>query len=144
MLSIRFFAVAALAVALLTACGMLGEKKVHQSEDDLRREYKKSESAFKTKYDGKEVSAWGRAGIMSVSDDSGGIVYFESNTDESVSGAPSISCYVGSDDAARFKELKVEPGTLIRLKGKMKLEGGSMRFEDCKLAAAGSTALSDE
>ena len=131
-------------IALSASCGMLGPKKVFQSEDDLRREFKKSESEFKTKYDGKEVSAYGRAGIMSVGEDSGGIVYFESNVDDSVSGAPSISCFVEGEDARRFKELKVEKGTLIRVKGKMKLEGGSMRLEKCKLEKTGAYALSDE
>lgn len=130
-------------VALSASCGMLGAKKVFASEDDLRREYKESSDKFKAKYDGKEVSAWGRAGIMSITD-SGGIVYFESNTDSSVSGAPSISCYVDSPDSARFQELKVEAGTLIRVKGKMKLEGGAMRLESCKLEKVGSSALSDE
>jgi hypothetical protein len=131
------------AVALSVSCSMLGTKKVFPSEDELRREYKESSDKFKAKYDGKEVSAWGKAGIMSISD-SGGIVYFETNTDSSVSGAPSISCYVDSADSARFKELKVESGTLIRVKGKMKLEGGAMRLENCKLEKVGSSALSDE
>ena len=131
-------------LALSSACGMLGPKKVFQSEDDLRLEYKKSKDEFKAKYDGKEVSATGRAGIMSISEDGPGIVYFEANTAESVSGAPSISCYVNSEDAPRFKELKVEKGTLMRVKGKMKLEEGSMRFEDCKLEQVGASALSGE
>jgi hypothetical protein len=131
------------AVALSASCGMVGAKKVFPSEDDLRREYKASSDNFKAKYEGKEVSAWGRAGIMSMTD-SGGIVYFEANSDSSVSGAPSISCYVDSEDSARFKELKVETGTLIRVKGKMKLEGGAMRLENCKLEKVGSSALSDE
>ncbi|HEU4478478.1 MAG TPA: hypothetical protein VFR80_08160 [Pyrinomonadaceae bacterium] len=131
------------AVALSVSCGMLGAKKVFPSEDDLRREYKESSDKFKAKYDGKEVSASGRAGIMSITD-SGGMVYFESNTDSSVSGTPSITCYVDSPDSARFKELKVEPGTLIRVKGKMKLDAGTMRLENCKLEKVGSSALSDE
>jgi hypothetical protein len=131
------------AVVLSVSCGMLGTKKVFSSEDDLRREYKESSDKFKAKYDGKEVSASGRAGIMSITD-SGGLVYFESNTDSSVSGTPSITCYVDSSDSARFKELKVEPGTLIRVKGKMKLDAGTMRLENCKLEKVGSSALSDE
>jgi hypothetical protein len=131
------------AVALSVSCSMLGEKKMFPSEDDLRREYKESSDKFKTKYEGKEVAAWGKAGIMSITD-SGGLVYFEGTTDSSVSGAPSISCYVDSADSARFKELKVEPGTLIRVKGKMKLEGGAMRLENCKLARIGASALSEE
>jgi len=131
------------AVAFSVSCGMLGAKKVFSSEDDLRREYKESSDKFKAKYDGKEVSAWGKAGIMSITD-SGSIVYFESSNDSSVSGTPSISCFVESPDSARFKELKVERGTLIRIKGKMNLEGGSMRLENCKLEKVGSSALSDE
>jgi hypothetical protein len=122
---------------------MLGAKKVFPSEDDLRREYKESSDKFKAKYEGKEVSASGRAGIMSITD-SGSIVHFETNTDESVSGTPSITCYVDGPDSARFKELKVEPGTLMRVKGTMKLEGGAMRLENCKLEKVGSAALSDE
>src|SRR5215203_2825579 len=123
MRTIRLTVLLGAAVALSAACGMLGAKKVFPSEDDLRREYNESSDKFKAKYDGKDVSASGRAGIMSMTD-SGGIVYFQSSTDSSVSGAPSISCYVDSADSARFKELKVETGTLIRVKGKMKLEGG--------------------
>ena len=143
MRTIRLTVLLCAAVALSASCGMLGAQKVFPSEDDLRREYKESGDKFKAKYDGKEVSATGRAGIMSITD-SGGIVYFESNTDSSVSGAPSISCYVGSEDSARFKELKVESGTLIRVKGTMKLEGGAMRLENCKLEKVGASALSDE
>jgi hypothetical protein len=139
----KFTVLLGAAVALSVSCSMLGAKKVFPSEDDLRREYKESSDKFKAKYDGKEVSAWGKAGIMSITD-SGSIVYFESNTDSSVSGAPSISCYVESPDSARFKELKVERGTLIRVKGTMKLEGGAMRLENCKLEKVGSSALSDE
>lgn len=132
------------AVALLASCGMFGAKKVFPSEDDLRREYKESSDNFKAKYDGKEVAVWGKAGIMSLTD-SFSIVNFESNTDSSVSGTPSITCYANSEDSARrFKELKVEPGTLIRVRGKMKLEGGSMRLEECKLEKVGSAALSEE
>lgn len=131
-------------LALSSACGTLGPKKVFQSEDDLRREYKKSKDEFVAKYDGKEVSATGRAGIVGVSEDSAGVVYFETNTDESVSGAPSISCYVNSEDAGRFNELKTAKGTLMRVKGKMKLEGGAMRLEDCKLEQVGPSALSGE
>jgi len=130
--------------ALFAACGMLGPKKVFQTEDDLRREYKKSESEFKAKYDGKEVSAAGRAGSVAMAGEAGGIVYFETNTHESVSGAPSIACYVGSDGASRFNELKVEKGTLMRVKGKMKVEALTMRLEDCKLEQVGPSALSGE
>lgn len=132
------------ALALSASCSMLGAKKVFPSEDDLRREYKESSEKFKAKYDGKEVSAWGKAGIMSLTD-SLSIVSFESNTDSSVSGTPSITCYANSEESARrFKELKVEPGTLIRVKGTMKLEGGTMRLENCKLEKVGSAALSEE
>ena len=131
------------AVALSVSCSMLGNKKVFSSEDDLRREYKESSDKFKAKYEGKEVSAWGKAGIMSITD-SGSIVHFESSTDSSVSGTPYITCYVDGPDSARFKELKVESGTLIRVKGTMKLEGGAMRLENCKLDKVGSSALSDE
>ncbi len=49
-----------------------------------------------------------------------------------------------AEDSARFKELKVEPGTLIRVKGKMKLDAGTMRLENCKLEKVGSSALSEE
>lgn len=143
MRTIKLKVLVGVAVALSVSCGMLGAKKVFSSEDDLRREYKQSSDKFKAKYDGKEVSAWGRAGIMSLSD-SGSIVYFESNTDDSVSGTPYISCYVDSADSARFKELKVESGTLIRVKGTLKLEGGAMRLEHCKLEKVGSSALSEE
>ena len=132
------------AVALSASCGMLGAKKTFPSEDELRREYKESSDKFKAKYDGKEVAVWGKAGIMSLMD-SFSIVNFESNTDSSVSGTPSITCYANSEDSARrFKELKVESGTLIRLKGTMKLEGLSMRLENCKLEKVGSAALSEE
>jgi hypothetical protein len=130
-------------VALSVSCSILGSKKVFSSEDELRREYKESSDKFKAKYDGKEVSAWGKAGIMSITDSSS-IVYFETNTDSSLSGTPTITCYVDTPDSARFKELKVEPGTLIRVKGKMKLEAGTMRLENCKLEKVGSSALSDE
>jgi len=143
MRTIKLTVFLAAAVALSVSCGMLGAKKVFPSEDDLRREYKESSDKFKAKYEGKEVSASGRAGIMSITD-SGSIVHFETNTDESVSGTPSITCYVESADSARFKELKVEPGTLMRVKGTMKLEGGAMRLENCKLEKVGSSALSDE
>src|SRR5687768_13113680 len=128
MRTITLLVLLGLAMALLAACGMMGPKKVFQTEDDLRREYKKSESEFKAKYDGKEVSAAGRAGSVNMAGDAGGIVYFETNTHESVSGAPSITCYVGSEGAPRFNELKVEKGTLMRVKGKMKLEGLTMRL----------------
>ena len=143
MRTIKLTVLLAAAVAFSLSCGMLGAKKVFLSEDDLRREYKESSDKFKSKYDGKEVSAWGRAGTLSITD-SASIVYFESNTDSSVSGTPSISCYVDSEDSARFKELKVEPGTLIRVKGKMKLDAGTMRLENCKLEKVGSSALSEE
>jgi hypothetical protein len=32
----------------------------------------------------------------------------------------------------------------MRVKGTMKLEGGAMRLENCKLEKVGSSALSDE
>jgi len=143
MRTIRLTVLLGVAVALSASCSMLGAKKVFPSDDDLRREYKESSEKFKAKYDGKEVSVWGKAGTLSITDSSS-IVYFETNTDSSVSGTPSITCYVDSPDSARFKELKVESGTLIRIKGKMKLEAGTMRLENCKLEKVGSSALSDE
>jgi hypothetical protein len=131
------------AVALSASCGNAGAKKVFPSEDDLRREYKESGDKFKAKYDGKEVSAYGRASLVIVND-AGGIISFERNTDNSLEGAPSISCQVAEQDAARFKELKVESGTLIRVKGTMKLEPGAMKLENCKLEKVGESALSEE
>ena len=131
------------AVALSASCGMFGAKKVFPSEDDLRREYKESSDKFKAKYNGKEVSVWGRAGIMSITD-SFSIINFERRSDSSVSGTPTITCYVDSENSARFKELKVEPGTLIRIKGKMNLDKSPMTLDDCKLEKVGAAALSEE
>jgi hypothetical protein len=99
MKSIKLTVLLGAAVALSASCGMLGTKKVFPSEDELRREYKESSDKFKAKYDGKEVAVWGKAGIMSLTD-SFSIVNFESNTDSSVSGTPSITCYANSEDSA--------------------------------------------
>ncbi len=144
MRTIKLMVLLCAAVALLASCSMLGAKKVFPSEDELRREYKESSDKFKAKYDGKEVSVWGRAGIISIGE-SLSIINFESSTDSSVSGAPTITCYVNSEeDSARFKELKVERGTLIRVKGKVNLEKSPITLENCKLEKVGAAALSEE
>ena len=143
----RYLLLTAITAATLmttTSCGMLGGNKVMiPSEDDLRREYKASQADFKAKYDGKEISAWGKASVMDLS--APVIVHFDnSGSDSSVDGTPYISCYVDSADVARFKELKVDAGDYMRLKGTMKLETGSMRLDHCKLDKIGIYAMSDE
>ena len=49
-----------------------------------------------------------------------------------------------AEGVARFKDLKVAPGDNMRLKGKLKLETGSMRLDNCKLDKIGIYAMSDE
>ena len=143
MRAIKLSVLMTISFAVTTSCGMLDAKKLYPSEDELRKEYKQSKDQFKAKYNGKEVSVFGRTD-GSIPDDGLAIVRFQSSTDDSVSGTPSITCYVTSDDVPRFKQLNVENGTLIRVKGKMEVGEHTLSLNDCELVKAGATALSDD
>ncbi|MEP6787514.1 MAG: hypothetical protein ABJB40_03725 [Acidobacteriota bacterium] len=130
------------AILSVMGCGMLGgSKAVIPSEDDLRREYKKSKDDFKVKYDGKEIFVWGLVGS---SEPSSGILHFKTSSSSDVDGTPYISCYIEKPDLVKFNDMHVQEGSMVRLKGTLKVEEGSMRLNNCKLEKFGVGASYDD
>jgi hypothetical protein len=139
----RFFYIL-LAAALISGCGMIGGKKESiPSERDLRSEYKTSKDSFKSKYDGKDVSVWGKADKVDLTG-SLGIIRFSEATDSDLSGTPSVSCEIDPADFAKFNDQKVTTGTFLRVKGKMAVSDVGLDLKNCKLEKQGLDAVGDD
>ena len=134
-------AAAVLSAAMIASCGMLGGKKVYQSDGELRREYKASKDAFKNKYEGKEVVFWGKTDTVNLTGPLG-IVRFTSDSD--LVDTPSIFCEVAPADIKRFQDLHVKEGDFVRVKGTMKTSDSTLDVKNCQLVTFGLSSMSDD
>ncbi len=133
-------------VALLAvgsaACGKLGKKAPIASNNDLRREYKTSEATFRAKYDGKDIALYGTADKVDLTGSLGIVRLTEGEAD--LYGVPSFRCNVDKADMARFTQLNVAKGTMVRLKGAVKIDGETIEMNHCTLDRIGTSALADD
>lgn len=135
-------AAAGISAFLMLACGMAGSKKASiPSDRDLRREYKESADAFKSKYDGKPVKVWGKTQLV---DTDTGYVTFAIDASSDVSGAPTVECMAEKDDRKKFDDLHVKEGDMVQVSGTMKVTATDLRLENCKLDKFGISAGSDD
>ncbi len=132
------FMIAALTMGALMACK--GKKESVPFEDDLKKEQMASKENFLKKYNGKEISVFGKVDELDLT--SAAHLRFESNVHEA-KAFTSIYCRIDDADQARFQQLKAGKGTYARVGGTVKADGElEFELEHCKLEAIGTDAMS--
>ncbi len=130
----------------LSGCSMLGKKaEAIPSHDDLKKEYKSSKDSFSAKYNGKEISVWGKVKTINPSAEQTYLRMETTNSD--LNGTPDIICSVAKADTNKFEQMKVENGTYVRVKGTISIDEKDLypiQLKSCKLETIGiSNVMSD-